>query len=272
MVCVMRRSDAVHADEQEGIMQLKGRIALVTGASRGIGEAVARRLAAEGAMVVCTSRRQEAVDAVAASIRESGGAAIGRAVDVTDFAAVQGAVDAVVERHGRLDLLVNNAGVIDPIAHLHASDPTAWAHAIDVNVKGVYHGLRAALPVMVRQGSGVVVNMSSGAANSALEGWSPYCASKAAAQKLTAVAQEEVGVHGVRVVGLSPGTIRTAMMRRIKDSGMNAVSRLPWDGHAPVEWPARAVVFLAGPGGAPFAGQDFSIKTDEGRRLVGLIG
>ena len=171
---------------------------------------------------------------------------------------------------GRLDILVNNAGMIDPIARISDSDPDNWSRAVETNIKGVYHGLRAALPVMEARGSGVIVNMSSGAANSALEGWSHYCSTKAAAKKLTECAHREVGDRGVRVVGLSPGTVATDMMAKIRASGVNPVSRLDWSAHIPPDWVAEAVAFLCGPDGASFAGTDFSIKTDEGRQLVGL--
>ena len=114
------------------------------------------------------------------------------------------------------------------------------------------------------------MNISSGAANSALEGWSHYCTTKAAAKKLTECAHKEVGDRGIRVVGLSPGTVATDMMAAIKTSGINPVSQLSWSSHIPPEWAAEAIAYLCGPGGAEFAGTDFSIKTEEGRKLVGL--
>ncbi|MEM8754049.1 MAG: SDR family oxidoreductase, partial [Pseudomonadota bacterium] len=171
---------------------------------------------------------------------------------------------------GGLDILVNNAGLIDPIAHLSESDPTAWGAVVDVNLKGVYHGMRAAAPIMAEAGEGVVVNLSSGAATGALEGWSHYCATKAAVLALTRVGDKELAPKGVRVVGLSPGTVATDMQRSIRASGVNPVSRLDWEAHIPPEWAAEAALFLCGPEGARFAGGDFSIKTDEGRALVGL--
>ncbi len=252
------------------MIDLSGQTALVTGASRGIGRAIAHTLARYGAAVVLTARTQTAVDAEAAAITAAGGRAIAIACDVSRYEDVRAAVDHAVAVFGCLDILVNNAGVIDPIARLAESDVAAWAQAIDINVTGVYHGLRAAIPVMERQGRGVIVNMSSGAANSALEGWSHYCASKAAAKKLTECAHREVADRGIRVVGLSPGTVATDMMATIKQSGVNPVSALDWSTHIPPEWAAEAVAFLCGPEGGEFAGTDFSIKTEEGRRRVGL--
>jgi len=247
-----------------------GKTALVTGASRGIGAAIARHFADLGAHVVLLSRDGVALAELAADIGESGGRALAMPGDVSLYADLERAVGATVQRFGRLDILVNNAGVIDPIARLTDSDPEAWDRVVDINLKGVYHGLRAAIPAMLKAGSGVVVNISSGAATSALEGWSHYCATKAAVLSLTACAAKEYGARGIRVVGLSPGTVATGMQAAIRKSGINPVSRLDPAAHIPPEWVARAVAFLCGDGGEAFAGTDFSLKTNAGRQRVGL--
>ena len=130
--------------------------------------------------------------------------------------------------------------------------------------------MRATIPYMVSAGGGVVINMSSGAANSALPGWSHYCSTKAAVKKLTEVAHRELHDKNIHVIGLSPGTVATDMMLKIRDSKINAVSDLDWSNHIPAEWAAKAVAFLCGPEGTEFAGTDFSIKTEEGRERVGL--
>ncbi len=134
----------------------------------------------------------------------------------------------------------------------------------------MYHGLHAAIPEMVKAGGGVIVNISSGAATSALEGWSHYCSTKAAVLSLTACAAKEYGEQGIRVVGLSPGTVATGMQTAIRASGVNPVSRLDPSVHIPPEWVAEAVAFLCGDGGAEFAGMDFSLKDNAGRRRAGL--
>jgi NAD(P)-dependent dehydrogenase (short-subunit alcohol dehydrogenase family) len=249
---------------------LTGKTALITGASRGIGEATARYLAEQGVRVVLAARSGDAIEAIAAEIRAAGGSAVAQGTDVTDFAAVERAVARAVDEFGGLDILVNNAGTIDPIAHIAESDPAAWGQVVDINVKGVYHGLRAALPVMLEAGGGTIVNLSSGAATSALEGWSHYCATKAAVLSLTRCAYREYGEQGIRVVGLSPGTVATEMQTSIRESGINPVSRMPWSAHIPPEWAAQAIAFLCGPEGGEFAGGDFSLKDDEGRRRAGL--
>jgi len=253
------------------MIDLSGKVALVTGASRGIGAATAIRLAAAGASVVLAARSADARRALLDRIEGADGRASAVFCDVTVYADVERAVAAAVKTFGRLDILVNNAGLIEPIARLADSDPSAWGQVIDVNVKGVYHGLRAAIPVMTAQGGGVIVNISSGAATGALEGWSHYCSSKAAALSLTRCADKEYREAGVRVVGLSPGTVATDMQVAIKASGLNPVSRLDPSAHIPAEWAAEAVAWLCTEAGAPYAGTDFSLKTEEARRLVGLV-
>jgi NAD(P)-dependent dehydrogenase (short-subunit alcohol dehydrogenase family) len=115
------------------------------------------------------------------------------------------------------------------------------------------------------------IELRSGAANSALEGWSHYCSTKAASKKLTECAHKEMFDKGIRVIGLSPGTVATDMMAQIKESGVNPVSQLDWSTHIPPEWVAIAVAYLCTPESDQFLGTDFSIKTEEGRQRVGLI-
>ncbi|MGB0732512.1 MAG: SDR family oxidoreductase, partial [Pontibacterium sp.] len=238
---------------------------------RGIGLATAKHLAQLGATVVLTSRSAEELLAAVSDICESGGKAKAYVCDVASYTSVESAVNYCLNQTGQIDFLINNAGVIEPLAHLVNSDPAVWSMAIDVNVKGVYHGMRAVLPHMLSAGEGVIVNMSSGAANSNLPGWSHYCSTKAAAKKLTEVAHRELEDQNIRIVGLSPGTVATDMMAKIRDAKINVVSNLDWSEHIPAEWAAKAVAFLCGPEGADFAGTDFSIKTQEGRERVGLV-
>ncbi len=240
---------------------LNGKTVVITGASKGIGAATARVLAGHGARVVLAARSGDALAELAA---ETGGIAV--PCDVSDY--VQ--VETLMETAGSIDALINNAGLIDPIARLEDSDPQAWGTVVDVNVKGVYHGLRAALPRMAAQGSGTIINISSGAATGALEGWSHYCATKAAVLSLTKVAHKEMHEKGVRVMGLSPGTVATDMQREIKASGINPVSQLDWDKHIPPEWVGQAIGMLIGPVGDAYCGTDFTLKTNEERSLVGL--
>ncbi len=219
--------------------QFSNKTVLVTGASRGIGEAVARHFAGLGANVVLQARSGDAIARIAADIEAAGGSALAAAGDVARYADVEHAVAQALARFGGLHILVNNAAVIEPIARLADADPGEWSLAVDINLKGVYHGMRAAIAPMLDAGGGVIVNISSGAATKALEGWSAYCATKAAVLSLTASGHAEYGPQGIRVVGLSPGTVATAMQVSIRESGINPVSQLDPSVHIPPEWVAR---------------------------------
>lgn len=252
------------------MQELNNKVALITGASRGIGAATARILAEQGVAVVLCARSGDQIVTLAEEIITSGGQAEAVPCDVSDYEQVLAAVEHAYSTFGRLDILVNNAGVIDPIARLADSDPDQWDAVVDINLKGVYHGLRAVIPLMLEQG-GTIINISSGAANSALEGWSHYCATKAAVLSLTRCADKEYRKHGIRVVGLSPGTVATDMQVSIKASGINPVSQLDPSVHISTEWVAKAIAWLCKEGADEFLGTDFSLKTEENRRRVGLI-
>jgi 3-oxoacyl-[acyl-carrier protein] reductase len=250
--------------------ELSGKVAIVTGASRGIGAAIAREFARRQVAVMLCARSRREIDHLAEELREAGGRAVADVCDVSVYADVAHVVARCQAEFGRLDILINNAGLIEPIARLADSDPEQWSRVVDVNYKGVYFGLRAAIPVMVSQGAGVIVNISSGAATSALEGWSHYCSSKAAVAMLTRCADKEYREHGVRVVGLSPGTVATEMQIAIKASGINPVSQLDPSVHIPPEWAARAVAWLCTTAASDLAGTDFSLKDEAGRKRAGL--
>lgn len=245
---------------------IAGKSVLITGASRGIGEAAARLFAEAGAHVGLAARSADAVAALAA---ETGGLAL--PCDVADPAAVAAAVERMRSAHGRLDVLINNAGVIDPIATLDRVDPQAWGRAIDINLKGVFHGMHAAIPVMRAQGGGTIITVSSGAAHHPLEGWSAYCASKAGAAMLTRAADHENRAAGLRIMGLSPGTVATEMQATIRASGINPVSQLDWATHVPADWPARALAWMCGADADPWCGAEVSLRDEEIRRRVGLV-
>ena len=245
--------------------EIAGKAVLITGASRGIGAAAARAFAQAGARVGVAGRDSAALRAVAA---QTGGLAL--PCDVSDAGQVEAAVEAMVAAHGRLDVLINNAGIIDPIATIEAADPEAWGQVMDVNIKGVFHGMRAALPVMRRQGGGTIITVGSGAAYNALEGWSAYCTSKAGALMLTKAAHVEAGAV-VRALSLSPGTVATDMQRAIKDSGVNAVSQLDWSVHIPPEWPARALMWMATRDADDFLGAEVSLRDPAIRARLGLV-
>ncbi|WP_424972316.1 SDR family oxidoreductase [Dinoroseobacter sp. S76] len=247
---------------------ISGKSVLITGASTGIGESAARVFAAAGARVGLLARNGEACARIAAEI---GDAALALPGDVSDPEALPRAVAEMQARFGTLDVLINNAGVITPIAPLDSVDPSDWSALIDINLKGVFYGMRAALPVMKAQKSGTIITISSGAASHPLEGWSAYCASKAGAAMLTRCAHHEAAASGVRVMGLSPGTVATDMQTVIKASGINPVSQLDWSVHIPAEWPARALLWMCGAEADSYLGEELSLRDEGLRQKIGLI-
>ncbi|MBB5720448.1 NAD(P)-dependent dehydrogenase (short-subunit alcohol dehydrogenase family) [Loktanella ponticola] len=247
---------------------LRGKTVLITGASRGIGAAAAHAFADAGANVVLAARSRTEIEAIASGI---GDRALAVECDVSDPVAVEAAVSTTIAHFGAIDVFVGNAGTIDPISNLSEANPDAFSKAIDVNFKGVFYGMRAALPPMIAQRSGTIITVSSGAAHNPVLGWSAYCSSKAGAYMLTRTADLENRDHGIRVLGLSPGTVATQMQREIKASGVNAVSELDWSDHIPPKWAAKALVWMCGDAADPHLGADVSLRDDDIRRQIGLI-
>ncbi len=246
-----------------------GKTVMITGASRGIGAAAARTFAEAGANVALLARSEDDIAELAGEIGES---ALAIPCDVTRYWEVEAAVKATVDAFGGLDMLINNAGQIKPVDHIAQMDPDAWGQVIDINLKGVFNGMRAALPVMIRAGGGTIVTISSGAAHHPLEGWSHYCSSKAGAAMLTQCLHLETASKGIRVMGLSPGTVATRMQEEIRESGVNPVSRLDWSDHIPPEWPARALLWMLSPEADSHLGQELSLREPGLRRTIGLTG
>ncbi|NQY81458.1 MAG: SDR family oxidoreductase [Candidatus Caenarcaniphilales bacterium] len=244
--------------------------AIITGASRGIGKATALQLSQKGYQVALAARSENKLKEVQDEILKQGGKAIYKACDLSSYQEVEDLINFTKSEFNSIDVLVNNAGLIDPISRISESDPETWSKVIDLNLKTPYYMAKAVIPIMLKQGGGTIVNMSSGAARSALEGWSHYCTSKAALYSLTRCIHKEYGELGIRVLGLSPGTVATDMMRSIKDSGLNPVSKLDWETHLAPESVAKAISYLCTEASNDFLGEDFSLKTNEGRARVGL--
>jgi NAD(P)-dependent dehydrogenase (short-subunit alcohol dehydrogenase family) len=194
------------------MIDVTDRVAVVTGASRGLGLGLAERFLALGMRVaVCARHAPEPTAADAARV-------LSRAADITDADAVDALCAAAVERFGRIDLWINNAGLLAPIGPLRDNDPAEFARHIEVNVVGVFHGSRAFIRhVRSRGGDGVLLNVSSGAARNAYAGWSAYCAGKAAVDRMSeSIALEETD-SGLRVHAVAPGIIDTDMQALIRD-------------------------------------------------------
>jgi NADP-dependent 3-hydroxy acid dehydrogenase YdfG len=185
---------------------------LVTGASGGIGEGIARELAAYGAKVLLGARRLDRIETVAAEIRNAGGTAEARVLDVTDRASVADFAQAALDLWGRIDVLVNNAGVM-PLSPLSAGKPDEWERMIDVNIKGVLWGIGAVLPVMERQGSGQIINIGSIGALQVVPTAAVYCATKFAVRALSEGLRQES--TKIRVTCVNPGVVESDLASTI---------------------------------------------------------
>ncbi|QMU58401.1 MAG: SDR family NAD(P)-dependent oxidoreductase [Boseongicola sp.] len=180
-------------------MAVNGKTVMITGASRGIGEAAARLFAAEGANVALVARGGDAIGQIAGDI---GAKAMAIPCDVGRYEDLAEAVAKAESAFSSVDILINNAAILGSIAHLADSDIEEFGAAIDINLKGVFYGTKLVLPGMVAKGAGTILNISSGAAHNPVEGWSAYCSSKAGAHMLTRMTPREYADRGIRALGL----------------------------------------------------------------------
>ena len=201
-------------------MKLKDKVAIITGASKGIGKAIAERYAKEGAWVMLASRSVAVLKEIAKAIKDSGGSASAMAVDVCDHRSVEALVHRTVSEFGCLDIMVNNAG----ISSAHASvdlTPEIWDQAVKTDLYGVFYGCQSAARAMMNQTSGgCIINITSMYGISAVPMRAAYCASKAGANMLTKVLSSEWASHGIRVNAIAPGYIRTELVQDIIDRGI----------------------------------------------------
>ncbi|HEY4721987.1 MAG TPA: SDR family oxidoreductase [Anaerolineae bacterium] len=233
-----------------------GQIAWVTGAGRGIGRAAALALADQGAAVAVVSRTQNEIDRVAAEIISRGGRSIATILDVSNWAMVEWAAAQIEQALGPIDILINNAGVLDPLGKLWETDPEEYGRLIDINLSGAYYCMRAVLPGMVQRGRGVIVNVSSGAATSTSSGWSAYAASKAGLDQLTRCLAVDLKGTPLHTYALHPGLTETKMqaaLRSATDDQLPPARRQFFIDQQQAgkifstDVPARAIAWLASP-------------------------
>jgi NADP-dependent 3-hydroxy acid dehydrogenase YdfG len=189
-------------------MSNNNKVVLITGASSGIGEATARTLAASGHQVVLGARRTDRLEKIVAEIREAGGTAQFRKLDVADRADVQAFVDFARQKFGRVDVMFNNAGVM-PVSPMNALKTDEWDRIIDINIKGVLNGIAAVLPVMEAQGSGHIISTASTGAHAVGAQFGVYCASKYAVRAIMEGLRQET--NRIRVTTLSPGVTESEL-------------------------------------------------------------
>lgn len=239
--------------------QLEGKSALVTGACRGIGEHIARALAAAGASVACTSIRPE-VEQVAGAINAAGGKAVSRVFDVTDPAASAAMVEEVAEELGGLHILVNNAGIVDdqPFVRMKLE---SWRRVLSVNLDGVFHVTQPAVKIMMRQREGRIISISSVVGLMGNPGQANYAAAKAGLIGLTKSLARELGSRNITVNAVAPGFITTTMTEKLTEAqreallGNLAIPRLGTPDDV-----AAVVVMLASPAGSYITGEVINVS------------
>jgi NADP-dependent 3-hydroxy acid dehydrogenase YdfG len=222
---------------------IAGKVVVITGASSGLGEAAARHLSADGACVVLGARRVDRLEALAAELANGGGKALALATDVTRVDQVKALVDAAVKAYGRIDVIINNAGLM-PQSLLERLKIDEWDRMIDVNIKGVLYGIAAALPHMTTQQSGHIINVSSVAGHKVRPGGTVYSATKHAVRVISEGLRQEVKPYNIRTTVISPGAVDTELPDLITDPDVAVAMRKFYDDVAiPADSFARAVVF-----------------------------
>jgi len=222
---------------------IKDKVVVVTGASSGLGEATARLLSAQGATVVLGARRADRLESLAKQLERHGGKALAVTTDVTRREQVKALVDSAVQTYGRIDVMINNAGLM-PQAPLERLKVDEWDRMIDVNIKGVLYGIAAALPHMQRQKAGHFINVSSVAGHRVGPGFAVYAATKYAVRALSEGLRQEVKPYNIRTTVISPGAVATELPDSVTDPDASKRIRTFYEQVAvPADSFARAVAF-----------------------------
>jgi len=225
---------------------IDGKVIVITGASSGLGEAAARLLSSLGATVVLAARRADRIQALSHELSLGGGRALAVTTDVAQFAQVQHLADTVIETYGRIDVLINNAGLM-PLSPLDRRKVNDWDRMIDVNIKGVLYGIAAVLPTMQQQRSGHIINVSSVAGHKVRPGSTVYSATKTAVRVLSEGLRQEVKPYNIRTTVISPGAVDTELSASVTETDVaDNVKKFYAEVAIPADSFARAVAFAIG--------------------------
>lgn len=195
---------------------IEGKVVVITGASSGLGEATAQLLAKQGAKLVLAARRVEKIEVLADNINSKGGNAFALPTDVSVKEQVENLVTSAVDKFGKIDVLLNNAGLM-PLSPMESLKIKEWEQMIDVNIKGVLYGMAAALPYMKKQKSGHIINVSSVAGHKTFPGSTVYSATKSAVRVISEGFRQEVTPYNIRTTIISPGAVKTELLEHISD-------------------------------------------------------
>jgi len=248
---------------------IKNKTLIITGASQGIGEATARLFAKLGANVALIARSKEKIKKISNDINLNGGKSIAIQCDVSNQDEVENAIKLTLKSYNAIDILIGNAGIINPIQNIAEMDISDFDKVIDVNIKGVWYGIKAVLPHM--KNGGTIITIGSGAASNALEGWSHYCTSKAAVHHLSSCLDLEMRKDLIRALVLSPGTVATEMQKTIKKSGVNPVSKMNWSDHISPDWVAKCLVWMCSDQADEYLGKVVSLREEKIRQKIGFL-
>ena len=256
-------------------MKLDGQIAVITGSGRGIGRAIALAYAREGAKLALAARSETELQETVSAVSELGAEAIAVRADVTSQEDTERLAHRVVERFGRIDVLVNNAGNSGPVGPLHVNDIADWVNTINVNLTGTFLVCRAVIPVMLERSGGKIINLSGAGATNAWSNMSAYCSSKAAVVRLTEVLAQELDGKGITVNALGPGSVHTSMWDKMTEEAAQAGAdfihqlglRVTSGGGASIDECAELAVWLASSESEALTGRLISATTDDFRGL-----
>ncbi len=256
-------------------MKLDGQVAIITGAGRGIGRAIALAYAREGARLALAARSQSELEEVVSAASELGAEAIAVPTDVTRQEDTERLARSAADQFGRIDVLVNNAGISGPIGPLQGNQVADWVNTVTVNLTGTFLMCRAVIPVMLERAQGKIINLSGAGATNAWSNMSAYCSSKAAVVRLTEVLAQELDGSGITVNALGPGSVHTSMWDLMTEQAGQAGAdfihqlglRVTSGGGASIDECAELAVWLASAESGALTGRLISAATDDFRSL-----